>query len=154
VSAPLETPTSTDGKRLRASCLVSANCFSQASDEIFSLSVVAGGTEKKFSLRTKKDKALRESIITKEKADLIQGTIVDLPVTMEFKDSKGVTYASQSSIDLQCQYGTSLQTFGEIFYIVQSCNLDALLRRNISQGQLKDEPSCLPLLFKRQTQGV
>ena len=105
-------------------------------------------------MRTKKDKALRKSIITEEKADLIQGTVVELPVTMEFKDSKGVLYASRCSIALQCEYGTSPQTFGETFYIVQNCELDALLRRDIAHGQPKGESSCLPLLFSGQTQGM
>jgi hypothetical protein len=134
--------------------LVPANCCSQASNEVFSLTAVVNGLEMEFQLRTKKDKVLPKSIITKEKADLTQGTIVELPASMVFKDSNGVIYPTQSSITLRCAYGSSPQTFDETFYVVQSCELDALLRRNISQGQLKDEPSCLPLKWGRKTQGV
>jgi hypothetical protein len=115
---------------------------------------VADGIERKFQLRTKQDKTLLKSIITQEKADLIQGIIVELPAPLQFKDSNGVMYLTRSSITLQCEYGESPQTFGETFYVVRSCELDALLRRNISQGQLKDEPSCLPLLWKVKTQGM
>jgi len=123
-----------------------------ASNEVFSLTAVVNGLEMEFQLRTKKDKVLPKSIITKEKADLTQGTIVELPASMVFKDSNGVIYPTQSSITLRCAYGSSPQTFDETFYVVQSCELDALLRRNISQGQLKDEPSCLPLKWGRKTQ--
>jgi len=117
---------------------------------------VANGREKKFQLRTKKDKALPRSIITKEKADLIKGIIVELPAPLEFKDSDGVMYVTRGSITLRCQYGESPQTFDEIFYVVDSCELDALLRRNVSQGQLKDESSCLglPLQWGSKTQGT
>jgi hypothetical protein len=115
---------------------------------------VGNGIEREFQLRTKKDKVLPKSIITKEKADLTQGTIVELPASMGFKDSNGVMYLTQSSITLRCAYGGSPQTFDETFYVVQSCELDALLRHNISQGQLKDELSCLPLKWGRKTQGT
>lgn len=115
---------------------------------------MANGIEEKFTLRAKKDKALTKSIITKEKADFIEGSIVELRAPLEVKDSAGTRYQTRSTITLQCEYGGSLETFGETFYIVQNCECDTLLRRNISGAQFKDEANCLPLMWKDKTQGM
>jgi hypothetical protein len=97
---------------------------------------------------------LPKSIITKEKADLTKGTVVALPGPVELKDSGGTVYSTRSSITLRWQYGENPQGFDEIFYIVDSCEFDAMFRRNIPHSQLKDDKKCLPLQFGRQTEGT
>src|SRR5277367_2517280 len=109
------------------------------------MSVVADGSEGDVQLRTKVDKVLSKSIITKEKAELTSGMFLDIDAPMRFKDSKGILYSTRSLITLRCECGGKPRTFYETFYIVDSCELDALLRCNISQGQLKEEPGLLPL---------
>lgn len=113
---------------------------------------MAKGREEKFQLRTKKDKTIPKSIITQEKADLTQGTIMELPAPMELKDFNGVMYLARSLITLRCQYEGSPQSFDETFYVVDSCELDALLQRNISKST--DKPNCLPLYWSSQTGGT
>jgi hypothetical protein len=117
------------------------------------MSVVADGREGDFQLRTKVDKVLPKSIITKEKAELTTGMFSEIDAPMEFKDSEGILYSTRSRITLRCDCGEKARTFYETFYIVDSCELDALLRHNISQGQLKDESGCLPLFMRSQPKG-
>jgi len=121
-----------------------------ASDETILISVY-GRQEQKFQLRTKLDSKLSKSIITKEKADSTKGIIVALSTPMEFKDSAGIMYSTRSSITLRWQYGGVPQGFNEIFYIVDSCNFDAIFRSDIPRSQLKDEKGCFPLVFVRKT---
>ena len=118
------------------------------------MSVAADGREGDLRLRTMVDRVLPKSIITKEKADLIQGIPAEIPEPIEFKDSKGTPYSTQHSITLRCESGGSPQTFYETFYIVDRCELDALLRHNISRGKLKNDPKCLPLQWGQKTEGM
>jgi hypothetical protein len=57
--------------------LVPADRYSQASNEIFSISAVANGREKKFQLHTKNDKAyLGVESLVREKAIVFSWTVV------------------------------------------------------------------------------
>jgi hypothetical protein len=102
---------------------------------------------------TKLDKVLSKSVITKEKASLTKGTITEASTSLPLQHSQGVVYPTGASITLVCHYGDSQQTFKETFYIVDGCHFDAMLRRDIKKGPLKDEPSSHPLLWKPKTQG-
>jgi hypothetical protein len=84
---------------------------------------------------------------------LTRGTVLQEQTPSQFKDSQGAEYSTTASITLRCRYGESQQTFSETFYIVDGCPFDALLRRNIKKGPLKDEPGCFPLKFGHQTEG-
>jgi hypothetical protein len=117
------------------------------------MSVVADGREGDFQLRTKVDKVLTKSIITKEKAELTTGMLSEIDAPRELKDSKGILYSTRSRITLRCECGMKPRSFYETFYIVDSCELDALLRHSISQGQWKDESGCLPLFMGSQPEG-
>jgi len=121
-----------------------------ASNETIHISVY--GRQEKFPLRTKLDKTLPKSIITKEKAELTKGKTEVLSAPMEFKDSAGIMHLTKSWITLRYQYGRNPQTFDEIFYIVDSCEFDAMFRRDIPREHLKDERSCLPLIHRSNTQ--
>jgi hypothetical protein len=89
-----------------------------------------------------------------EKANLTKGMIVALSEPTEFKDSGRTMYSTQSSITLRYQYGGSPQTFDETFYIVDSCEFDAMFRRNIPDSHLNDEKGCLPLHWGTKTEGT
>jgi hypothetical protein len=134
-------------------CVIVAQLH-QATDEEFPMSVVPDGREGDFQLRTRVDRVLPNSIITKEKADLTQGMSVEIPAALEFKDSKGILYSTQHSIILRCVSGGSPKSFYETFHIVDRCELDALLRYNISEKKLKNEPKALPLQHRRKTEGT
>lgn len=95
-----------------------------------------------------------KSIITKEKAELTKGKTEALSAPMEFKDSVGAVHLTRSRITLRYQYGRNPQTFDEIFYIVDSCEFDAMFRRDIPREHLKDERSCLPLIHGSNNQGM
>jgi hypothetical protein len=137
----------------RFSCLRSAKCCFQEPGTSFRLSAVANGREEIVDLWSKLDESLPNSVITKEKADLTRGTALQEQNTSQFKDSQGAEYSTRASITLRCRYGESQQTFNETFYIVDSCPFDALLRRNIKKGPLKDKPGYFPLKFGRQKEG-
>lgn len=126
---------------------------SQKPGTTFYLSVVAHGQEEKLELQTKLDKSLPKSVITKEKADLTKGTVSESLKSSHFKDSDDAEYSTTASITLRCQFGESPKTFQETFYIVNVCQFDAVLRRDINKGFLKDELGCLPLKFRDKKQG-
>lgn len=130
-----------------------AECCYQEPGTPFHLFVVANGREEIVDLWTKLDKSLPKSVITKEKADLTRGIVLEEQTPSQFKDSQGAEYLTRGSITLRCRYGESQETFKETFYIVDGCPFGALLGRNIKKGSLKDEPGCFPLRFGQKTKG-
>jgi hypothetical protein len=74
---------------------------------------------------------LRKSIIKKEKARATEGEPESIE-EVSLRDSTGKTYKSQSTIHVRWYLKNGAQSFGETFYVVESCGeYDAMLRRDI-----------------------
>ena len=104
----------------------------QANRTSVQIGVIADNQEHIVSLpNTLYDSSLTYSVIAKSNAFATQGQIrTSAPITLT--DSHGHAFASSTTIMLRWRYDNGLQSFQEIFYIVDGCaGYDGMLRKDI-----------------------
>jgi hypothetical protein len=92
------------------------------------ISVVAGGPQEKVELhKTRIDKLLMKSVISKTKADQTRGVTIPAPQPEYLRDSERRTYRPHNYIILRWHMKGGAQTMEGKFYIVDECPYDAVL---------------------------
>jgi hypothetical protein len=82
--------------------------------------------------KTKLDKDLSKSIISRRYADASAATKEDLRQSESLEDSSGQIHSITHCVTLRCAINNAAHTFSERFYVSDNCvEFDALLRKGI-----------------------
>jgi len=119
----------------------------------FSITLVARGKDVMVEASARKDGNLEKSLISEKKAAETKGTTTSLPSALQFKDSHGTMYQSSMEVTLRYEKHGSHQTFEETLYIVEDCQPDVIMRRDISKQSLQSKDGSYPTHYGKQSKG-